>query len=92
MFSNQFHILNIIQTIVGGKTKIDITTDGIYEGLCDAYYISDQNCGTTGCILGWCPVLGKDDLVPQKEEDFDNTVLVFPWYSARVLSFILSIL
>ena len=46
-------------------------------------FIEVHNCGTAGCIAGWCPVLGEGDLKPI-EEDFCLEGLEFGSYLERV--------
>ena len=47
-----------------------------------------HTCGTAGCILGWCPVLGEGDLVPVAEDFNRISVLDFGYYVERVFGIV----
>jgi hypothetical protein len=54
------------------------------EGSHVCEFVSETNCGTVGCALGWAPVTGIKALAALEEDYFNPRELSFRWYCDRV--------
>ena len=54
------------------------------EGLHACEFVSETNCGTVGCALGWAPVTGIKALVALEEDYSNPRALSFRRYCDRV--------
>jgi len=86
---NTNELMKVITRIIELKKPVNMKSfrGESVESSRDALFMSINDCGTTGCILGWCPILGEGDLVPLAE-DFSvmHGNLQFSAYASRVFS------
>ena len=54
------------------------------DGVCSHDFVSETDCGTVGCALGWAPVTGIKALAALEEDYSNPRELSFRWYCDRV--------
>ena len=82
-------LMKVIDILIEDEEKYPIDMEKLRsDGDVSVGFVSSTDCGTTGCILGWCPVLGEGDLIPIGEDFYEEeeevSTLCFNDYCKRV--------
>lgn len=68
------------------RSKYEYSEETLDDEVVETPFIDKNNCGTAGCLLGWCPVLGSGELEVAAGDYSQLDVLSFDHYCERVFN------
>lgn len=85
---NTGELMKVLDKIIDQGLEVNMdhyrSMEDEWGDLLGCSFVSKNHCGTAGCIVGWCPVLGDGELVPTEEDFAKNNILNFTSYVGRV--------